>query len=156
MKKHIVVSGGFDPIHKGHVRMILDSAELGNVVVIANSDDWLERKKGYKFMSWEERAEIISAIRGVVDVVRVDDSDNSVCEAIKRLHSEGRCDTFANGGDRTNVNTPEMQLCDELGIELIWGVGGGKIQSSSTLVDNASYESGKFENFINEQVSISD
>ena len=130
MKKTIMVSGGFDPIHIGHIRMILDAAKHGEVVVVANSDDWLMRKKGYVFMSWEERAEIIGSIRGVVQVEHVDDSDNSVCEAIKRC----RPDAFANGGDRKGNNTPEVALCDKLGIDLVWNVGGGKIQSSSDLV----------------------
>jgi D-beta-D-heptose 7-phosphate kinase/D-beta-D-heptose 1-phosphate adenosyltransferase len=126
----IAVSGGFDPIHSGHVRMILEAAEYGDVLVILNSDDWLMRKKGYQFMKWEERAEIISSIRGVVDVVRVDDSDSTVCEALKRMHP----DFFANGGDRKSDNTPEGLICKELNIGLIWNVGGGKIQSSSELV----------------------
>ena len=65
MSKKIMVSGGFDPIHIGHVRMILEAAEHGDVVVVANSDDWLMRKKGYIFMPWTERAEIISSIRAV-------------------------------------------------------------------------------------------
>lgn len=130
MSKTIMLSGGFDPIHVGHVRMILQAAEHGNVVVVANSDDWLMRKKGYIFMPWEERAEIIRSIKGVTDVVPVDDFDNSVCEAIRRE----RPDVFANGGDRKNNNTPEVALCEELGIELMWNVGGGKIQSSSDLV----------------------
>lgn len=128
--KTIMVSGGFDPIHVGHVRMILDASRYGNVIVVANSDDWLMRKKGYVFMPWEERAEIISSIRGVISVERVDDSDNSVCEAIERL----RPDYFANGGDRKIGNTPEVDLCSNLGINLIWNVGGEKIQSSSDLV----------------------
>ena len=126
----IAVSGGFDPIHSGHVRMILEAAEYGDVLVILNSDDWLMRKKGYQFMKWEERAEIISSIRGVVDVVRVDDSDGTVCEALKKMHQ----DFFANGGDRKSDNTPEGLICKELNIGLIWNVGGGKIQSSSELV----------------------
>tara|TARA_R110001599_G_C12012177_1_gene638123 strand:+ start:200 stop:607 length:408 start_codon:yes stop_codon:yes gene_type:complete len=130
MKKTIMVSGGFDPIHIGHIRMILDAVKHGEVVVVANSDDWLMRKKGYVFMSWEERAEIIRSIRGVVRVEHVDDSDNSVCEAIQRC----RPDAFANGGDRKGNNTPEVALCDKLGIDLVWNVGGGKIQSSSKLV----------------------
>ena len=88
------------------------------------------RKKGYIFMPWEERAEIIRAIKGVSRVERVDDSDDSVCEAIERC----RPDAFANGGDRKGNNTPEVALCDNLGIDLIWNVGGGKIQSSSDLV----------------------
>ena len=140
MSKNIVVSGGFDPIHIGHVRMILGASQEGDVIVIANSDEWLDRKKGYVFMPWKERAEIIRSIRGVADVVTVDDSDNSVCEAIKKLHNSGRCDMFANGGDRTNTNTPEKKLCEELGIKMLWNVGGGKIQSSSDLVESVSEE----------------
>ena len=130
MNKKIMVSGGFDPIHIGHVRMILEAAQHGDVIVVANSDDWLMRKKGYIFMPWEERAEIISSIRGVLRVEQVDDSDNTVCEAIERC----RPDVFANGGDRKGDNTPEVALCDKLGIDLMWNVGGGKIQSSSDLV----------------------
>ena len=129
----IMVSGGFDPIHVGHVRMILDAAKHGEVIVVANSDDWLMRKKGYVFMPWKERAEIIESIRGVVRVEHVDDSDNTVCEAISRC----RPDAFANGGDRKGDNTPEVALCNELGIELMWNIGGGKIQSSSDLVENS-------------------
>ena len=128
-----MVSGGFDPIHVGHVRMILDAANFANVIVVANSDDWLMRKKGYVFMPWQERAEIIASIRGVVSVESVDDSDNTVCEAISRL----KPDYFANGGDRKIGNTPEVDLCEELGISLVWNVGGLKIQSSSDLVSAA-------------------
>lgn len=128
--KIIALSGGFDPIHSDHVRMILHAAEYGDVVVILNSDDWLMRKKNYKFMSWEERAEIISAIRGVISVERVDDKDGTVCEALSRL----RPDFFGNGGDRKQDNTPEGAICRDLSIGLLWNVGGGKIQSSSELV----------------------
>ncbi len=130
MKKQVMISGGFDPIHAGHVRMILDASKYGDVVVALNSDDWLNRKKGYVFMPWAERAEIILAIKGVTSVVRVADDDNSVCEAISRE----RPDYFANGGDRKIGNTPEVDLCNKLGISLIWNVGGDKIQSSSELV----------------------
>jgi cytidyltransferase-like protein len=129
----IIVSGGFDPIHVGHVRMIKAAANLGNVIVVANSDAWLMRKKGYIFMPWEERAEIIRSIEGVYDVVEVDDSDGTVCEVLQRL----KPDMFGNGGDRTNKNTPEMEVCDHLNIKMIWGLGGGKIQSSSDLVKDA-------------------
>ena len=129
----IVLSGGFDPIHVGHVRMIKAAAEYGNVIVVANSDDWLMRKKGYIFMPWEERAEIILALDGVHDVVEVDDSDGTVCEVLERL----KPDMFGNGGDRTNKNTPEMAVCKEHGIEMIWSLGGDKVQSSSDLVKDA-------------------
>ena len=128
--KLIMVSGGFDPIHIGHVRMILEASKYGDVIVVANSDDWLIRKKGYVFMPWQERAEIIESIRGVFRVEHVDDSDGTVCEAIKRI----KPDVFANGGDRKDNNTPEVALCNKLGIGLAWNVGGGKIQSSSELV----------------------
>lgn len=130
----IMLSGGFDPIHIGHVRMILAAAELGNVIIVANSDRWLMNKKGYIFMPWKERAEILSSIRGVQDVVTVDDADGTVCEALRRVKS----DMFGNGGDRTKHNTPEMKVCEELGIEMVWGLGGNKIQSSSELVDVAN------------------
>jgi D-beta-D-heptose 7-phosphate kinase/D-beta-D-heptose 1-phosphate adenosyltransferase len=128
----IAVSGGFDPVHIGHVRMIQDAARYGDVMVIINSDAWLERKKGYVFMPWEERAEIMGNIKGVILVTQVDDSDGTVCEALRRH----RPDAFANGGDRKTENTPEMDVCEELGIQMMWAIGGAnKPQSSSWLVD---------------------
>ena len=139
-KKTIAVSGGFDPIHVGHVRMILDAAQYGDVTVILNSDEWLIEKKGYKFMPWEEIAEIIRAIKGVVNVVNtLYDTDGSVCNTLRNLKRDIGLDYFANGGDRYESNTPEMEVCNELGIGLLWNVGGGKIQSSSTLVENSRY-----------------
>ena len=135
-KKIVAVSGGFDPIHVGHIRMILDAATYGDVVVILNDDEWLKEKKGYAFMTWEERAEIIRAIRGVINVVSTsDDYDGTVCNALRNLKKDVDLDYFANGGDRILSNTPEMQVCQELDIGLLWNVGGGKIQSSSTLVN---------------------
>jgi len=130
----IMLSGGFDPVHIGHVRMIMAASELGRVIVVANSDDWLMRKKGYIFMPWDERAEILAAIRGVADVVSVDDTDGTVCEALQRL----KPDIFGNGGDRTNKNTPEMDVCKKLGIKMAWTLGGKKIQSSSELVSDSN------------------
>ena len=127
----VIVSGGFDPAHIGHIRMILEAATYGKVIVVANSDAWLMRKKGYIFMPWEERAELLAALRGVVSVEPVDDTDGTVCEAISRLKPA----YFANGGDRKTDNTPEMDVCKELGVKLLWNVGGGKIQSSSNLVE---------------------
>ena len=89
MKKKIVaVSGGFDPIHVGHVRMIREAAEYGDVVVIANSDEWLKRKKGYVFMAWDERAEIIESIKGVIAVYQGIDDDDTVCENLKSLQPD--------------------------------------------------------------------
>lgn len=134
-KKIIAVSGGFDPIHAGHVKMINEAAQLGDVVVILNSDDWLVNKKGYKFMSFAERSYIAGSIKGVVMTTGVDDSDGTVCEALRRI----KPDMFANGGDRIISNTPEMNICSELGIEMLWNVGGGKEQSSSDLVNKVRW-----------------
>lgn len=134
MRRKIMVSGGFDPIHVGHVRMILEAAKFGEVVVVVNSDDWLIRKKGYVFMPWAERAEIIESIEGVHSAVAVDDSDGTVCEAIRRIKPA----LFANGGDRGENNTPESLICEEMGITLVWNAGGGKIQSSSELVESVA------------------
>jgi len=131
----IAVSGGFDPIHKGHIQMIREAAEYGQVIVILNSDEWLIKKKGYKFMSFEERAYIAGSIKGVTIVTSVDDTDGTVCKALKRF----KPDYFANGGDRYDTNTPEMSVCEELGIEMLWNIGGGKIQSSSDLVHKVEY-----------------
>jgi D-beta-D-heptose 7-phosphate kinase/D-beta-D-heptose 1-phosphate adenosyltransferase len=127
----VAVSGGFDPIHKGHIQMILDAAKYGDVVVILNSDEWLERKKGYKFMDFGQRSFIAGSIKGVILTTGVDDSDGTVCEALRRI----RPHYFANGGDRKTDNTPEMDVCNELGIKMLWNIGGGKTESSSWLVN---------------------
>ena len=133
-KKTIMVSGGFDPVHIGHVQMIQEAAQWGDVIVIINSDEWLLRKKGYVFMPWNERAYIMRNIQGVSLVAGVKDDDGTVCHAL----GYHRPDAFANGGDRKKENTPEMDLCDELGIQMFWGIGGkDKPQSSSWLVNKA-------------------
>ena len=135
-KKVVAVSGGFDPIHIGHVRMIQDAKKLGNVIVFLNTDEWLKRKKGYVFMPWEERAEILLGIKGVKEVYSAMDSDDTVCEALKFY----KPDVFANGGDRKPGVVPEYQICEELGIEMAFSVGGDdKPQSSSWLVEKSKY-----------------
>ena len=133
-KKVIAVSGGFDPIHIGHVRMIQDAKKLGNVIVFLNTDEWLHRKKGYSFMSWDERAEILLSIKGVKEVYSAMDDDDTVCEALKFY----KPNIFANGGDRKEGNVPEYQVCEDLGIQMVFNAGGNdKPQSSSWLVDKA-------------------
>jgi cytidyltransferase-like protein len=131
--KTICISGGFDPVHIGHLRMMQAASKYGDVITIVNSDAWLMRKKGYIFMPFKERCEIIEGFESVNCTSYVNDKDNTVCEALRRL----KPDYFANGGDRKTDNTPEMDICEELGIDMLWGVGGGKIQSSSTLVDDS-------------------
>ena len=130
--KTIAISGGFDPVHVGHLRMMKAASDFGEVIVILNSDDWLERKKGYVFMPFEERKEIIEGFYCVHKVVSVDDSDDTVCEAIARIMP----DFFGNGGDRKSDNVPEVEVCEAIGATLLWNVGGNKIQSSSELVEN--------------------
>lgn len=135
MKKIVAVSGGFDPIHVGHVRMIQEAAALGDeLVVILNNDHWLKKKKGYVFMPQDQRREIIEAMKGVTRVVFTghgeNDDDRSVCRELREIHP----DIFANGGDRFADNIPEAVVCKELGIETVFNIGaGGKVQSSSWL-----------------------
>jgi len=129
-KKTIAISGGMDPIHIGHVKMIQAAAEFGELTVILNSDAWLKRKKGYVFMPYEERKYLLESVKGVSVVSAVDDTDGTVCEALQRLQP----DMFGNGGDRTSDNTPEKEVCLDIGIRMIWNLGGQKVQSSSELV----------------------
>tara|TARA_R100001244_G_scaffold104674_1_gene77635 strand:- start:42 stop:476 length:435 start_codon:yes stop_codon:yes gene_type:complete len=130
MNKIICISGGFDPLHVGHVRMMKAASEHADVFVILNSDEWLMRKKGYMFMTFDERKEIIGSIGVVHTVVDVDDDDGTVCEALERI----RPSYFGNGGDRLSDNVPEVDLCKQFDIEMIWNLGGEKVQSSSDLV----------------------
>lgn len=125
--KKIVISGGFDPIHPGHIAMIESAAEFGEVHVVVNSDDWLIRKKGFFFQPFTDRKKIIEAYTPHVHAV--DDTDGTVCEALRRI----KPDYFGNGGDRTNKNTPELDVCQELGIEPVFELGGGKYTSSSMI-----------------------
>jgi len=132
----VAVSGGFDPVHIGHVRMFEEAKKLGDrLVVILNNDNWLMLKKGVVFMPQDERREVISGFRAVDEVMLTshasDATDMTVCDALRTL----KPDVFANGGDRGATNTPEVRLCDELGIRLAWNVGaGGKVNSSSWLL----------------------
>ena len=134
----VVLSGGFDPMHIGHLRMIQESAKMAQIVVVGvNSDEWLMRKKGYVFMPCEERIEMVQGIRGVAKAMEFDDNDNSACDLLRRVRAlwPDFKVAFANVGDRTSDNIPEIPVAEELGVHLIWGVGGGKIQSSSDLVN---------------------
>ena len=130
-EEKILLSGGFDPLHVGHLRMIQEAAKLGRVIVALNSDEWLIRKKGYSFMSWDDRAEILRGLESVWKVISFDDSDETACDAIRKETPT----VFGNGGDRIATNTPEVELCKEMGIRLAWNLGGGKIRSSSELAE---------------------
>jgi len=138
-KKTIVVavSGGFDPIHFGHVRSFRKAKELGDkLVVILNNDNWLNQKKGYVFMPEKERKEIIESIKYVDEVVlsshEKNTKDRSVCNELIKI----RPDIFANGGDRKLDNIPEVPICESIGCKMVFNIGeGGKVQSSSWMVD---------------------
>lgn len=150
--KTIMLSGGFDPLHVGHLQMIQQASVHGDVIVVVNSDRWLLQKKGYVFMPQHERCQIIAGLTHVCAVYamnsrmaygssyhytsahKIDDDDGTCVSAIRALKPT----YFANGGDRTKENVPEQAVCKELGIEMLWGIGGeNKPQSSSWLVKNA-------------------
>lgn len=138
MRNIAIVSGGFDPLHVGHLRMFKEAAKFGRLFVILNSDEWLTRKKGEYFMKFEHRKEIIEELECVESVVSVDDADGSVCEGLRAIYKNHCKDNnliFANGGDRTeDEGIPEVAVCKSLGIEMKWNVGGNKVESSSELV----------------------
>jgi len=136
--KRVIVSGGFDPIHSGHIQMISDAAIIGEVIVCLNSDAWLARKKGKSFMPFQERKKVLESIKGVFHVMSMDDSDGTACDGVEKARLLFPNDQlfFANGGDRKNHTTPslEQELCQSLGIECIWGVGGDYKQNSSSFI----------------------
>lgn len=135
-KKVVAVSGGFDPIHIGHIRMFQAARKLGDeLVVILNNDKWLMAKKGFVFMPEMERKAVLEALESVDRVVltahKENDSDRSVARVLARL----KPDIFANGGDRKSVaDIPEVSVCKAHDIKMVFNVGrGGKVQSSSWL-----------------------
>lgn len=132
MAKEIIVaaSGGFDPLHVGHIEYLEKAKALGDkLVVIVNRDDFLRKKKGYVFMSFEERCKIIAALGCVDEVVGCVDNDMTVCKTLEILKPH----IFAKGGDRTANEIPEAEICRRLKIKIVDGLGE-KIQSSSELV----------------------
>lgn len=136
-KKQIIVavSGGFDPVHVGHVRLFKYAKELGDkLVVILNNDNWLIAKKKHIFMPENERAEIIEAFEIVDEVVLTDHKENPTDMSINAILLKVKPNIFANGGDRKLNNIPEMAICKKINCEMIFNVGGGKSQSSSWLL----------------------
>lgn len=140
MTTYYIVSGGFDPIHEGHIAMIKASAEASDgVIVLVNSDNWLCRKKGKNFQNMTTRKTILENIKGVVDVLEFDDSDNSASDGIRKARQKYPDIhlVFANGGDRGKDNIPEIPVCNECNVDLVFGVGGtNKANSSSWILSN--------------------
>ena len=136
MNRIILATGGFDPIHSGHIAYFSEARSLGDQLIIGlNSDSWLTRKKGAPFMPFAERAAIISNLKMVSSVIEFDDSDGSSRDAILKVRSQypdSRI-VFVNGGDRTAKNIPEMSVNDS-NVEFVFGVGGDDKKNSSSWI----------------------
>jgi glycerol-3-phosphate cytidylyltransferase-like family protein len=134
-RQTIALSGGFDPPSKGQVAMIQEAAQMGDVIIILNSDEWCARKRwdGKNFLPFEKRKNILLQIPGVIDVVESDDNDETVCQTLKKLSP----DFFGNGGDRTIENTPEVKVCKELGIGMLFFLGKNLMPTGEEILQQA-------------------
>ncbi len=138
-KSTVLVTGGFDPLHSGHIAYFKDARALGDKLVVGiNSDEWLMRKKGKAFMPFTERVNIIKNLKMVDKVIAFDDSDNTANQAIfHTMSTNSGTIIFANGGDRSDTTTPEYKMYgDHPSVEFAFGVGGDdKKNSSSWILD---------------------
>ena len=141
-KKLTLVSGGFDPIHSGHISYFKKAKDLSDYLVVGlNSEEWLTRKKGQYFQSWEERAKIIRHLNMVNAVISWDDEDDSACGAIAKCLEIAETVIFANGGDRGKVNTPEVdKYGDHPSVDFAWGIGGDDKMNSSSWILHGYFE----------------
>ena len=139
MSNIVLVSGGFDPIHSGHIYLIENAAKYGDVVVLLNSDKWLRMKKGREFLPFSEGKIIMNSLKNVINVIDFNDNNKTVIDGIKKAMDAypGSKFFFANGGDRDNKNTPETDFCNANNIKTLWGIGGkNKSNSSSWILKN--------------------
>ena len=141
-KKVSLVTGGFDPIHSGHISYFKRAKDLSNYLVVGiNTEEWLTRKKGQYFQSWKERAEIIRHLDMVDAVISWDDKDDSACGAIAKCLEIAETVIFANGGDRGKGNTPETDKYDvHPNVEFAWGIGGDDKMNSSSWILHGYFE----------------
>ena len=137
MKTIVIATGGFDPVHSGHIAYLNAAKELGDMLIVGvNSDEWLARKKGKSFMPYRERFTVVFNLKAVDNMVLFDDNDDTAIDAIRqtRLMYPSYKIIFANGGDRTKDNIPEMSFEDD-NLEFVFGVGGeNKLNSSSDIL----------------------
>lgn len=134
-----IVSGGFDPIHVGHIECFEKARALADdLFVIINDDNWLVRKKGKAFMEEDERCTVVQALKPVTKAIKSVDLGDTVCETLRQIYEENKAKytkiMFCNGGDRTIEGGPEHKMCVDLGMQPVYGLGS-KIQSSSWLIN---------------------
>ena len=141
-EKVSLVTGGFDPIHSGHISYFKRAKDLSNYLVVGiNTEEWLTRKKGQYFQSWKERAEIIRHLDMVDAVISWNDEDDSACGAIAKCLEIAQTVVFANGGDRGKSNTSEIdQYDDHPNVEFAWGIGGDDKMNSSSWILHGYFE----------------
>ena len=141
-EKVSLVTGGFDPIHSGHISYFKRAKDLSNYLVVGvNTEEWLTRKKGQYFQSWKERAEIIRHLDMVDAVISWNDEDDSACGAIAKCLEIAQTVVFANGGDRGKDNTPEIDKYDNHpNVQFAWGVGGDDKMNSSSWILHGYFE----------------
>ena len=135
--KIVVFTGGFDPIHSGHIEAIKQAQQYGRVVIGLNSDEWLTRKKGKPFMSFTERKAVLDQFKNILTVIGFDDGDNSASDAIRQVRKmfPNNKVVFVNGGDRTAANIPEMnEFKDDPMVEFVFEVGGSDKKNSSSWI----------------------
>tara|TARA_B100000287_G_C20642224_1_gene783899 strand:- start:433 stop:891 length:459 start_codon:yes stop_codon:yes gene_type:complete len=137
-----LVTGGYDPLHSGHISNFKRAKDLSNYLIVGiNTEEWLTRKKGQYFQSWKERAEIIRHLNMVDAVISWDDSDNSACGAIQKCLEISEKVIFCNGGDRTSNDIPEiLGFDDDPRVEFKFGIGGDDKMNSSSWILHGYFE----------------
>lgn len=141
----IAISGYFNPIHSGHIDYIKSAKQRGDIlVVIVNNDNQVKLKGSVPFQDENERLKIVNNIKGVDKTVLSIDQDATVCDSLRLVHKTYQDDPFfhemffCNGGDRKEGGVPEDVLTEEIGIKMLYNIGGGKVQSSSELIKNVA------------------
>ena len=140
-KSIVALSGGFDPPNPGHVALIQDARVLGDVVIILNSNKWCDKARwsGKHFLDYDQRRKILERIPGVMTVILAKDDDGTVCESLRQL----KPDFFGNGGKRNVENTPEVQVCRDLRIGMLWVLGQSEQAEHEEMLRTAIIEAAR-------------